>query len=89
MRCEDGRRWQGRGDKIFRNSVPLVTHPFKFPHLLLPSNICSVLADMIQVDAVLKDDSTEKIRRKHRYLLESNAHQCSAILVNFRVSDMP
>ena len=36
MRVKDD---QGRGDKIFRNSVPLVTCPFKFFPLLLFSNI--------------------------------------------------
>ena len=36
MRVKDD---QGRGDKIFRNSVPLVTRPFKFFPLFLLSNL--------------------------------------------------
>ena len=39
MVSNEGKRWEGRGDKIFRNSVPLVTRPFKFFPLFLLSNL--------------------------------------------------
>ena len=78
MMCEDGGRWQGRGDKIFRNSVPLVTFPFRF----LPSPIFfKYLFNLSRYRC-----SVEKIGRKHRAFLDSRAHQFSAILATFRVS---